>query len=83
MPLRAIIRQGTTADCKQATALIDGFNAQHLLADRGYDTNKILHQAASQGINPVIPPKKIREEQRKYAKELYKIRHVVENTFLI
>ena len=82
MPLRAIITQGTTADCKQATALIDGFNAQHLLADRGYDTNKILHQAASQGISPVIPPKKNRKEQREYDKGLYKIRHLVENAFL-
>jgi transposase len=82
MPLRAIVTQGTAADCKQAAALINGFSAQHLLADRGYDTNEILCQAASQGIAPVIPPKKNRKEQRAYDKELYKARHLVENAFL-
>ena len=30
----------------------------------------------------VIPPKKNRKEQREYDKELYKIRHLVENAFL-
>jgi Transposase DDE domain. len=60
MPLRAIITQGTAADCKQAVALIDGFSAQHLLADRGYDTNDILCQTANLGMMPVIPPKNIR-----------------------
>lgn len=82
MPLRAIITQGTAADCKQAIALIDGFSAQHLLADRGYDTNDILCRASEQGMIPVIPPKKNRKEQREYDKELYKARHLVENAFL-
>ena len=82
MPLRAIITEGTAADCKQAIALIDGFSAQHLLADRGYDTNDILCQAANQGMALVIPPKKNRREQREYDKELYKARHLVENAFL-
>ena len=82
MPIRAIITQGTAADCKQATALIDGFSAQHLLADRAYDTNEVLCQAANLGMVPVIPPKKNRKEQREYDKELYKARHLVENAFL-
>ncbi len=33
-------------------------------------------------MNPVIPPKKNRLVQRKYDKDLYKIRHLVENAFL-
>jgi hypothetical protein len=48
MPLRAIITQGTTADCTQAIALIDGFTAENLLGDKGYDTDAILEQAQSQ-----------------------------------
>ena len=82
MPLRAIVTQGTAADCKQAVALIDGFCAQHLLADRGYDSNEILCQAELQGMSPVIPPKKNRIVQRDYDKELYKARHLIENAFL-
>ncbi len=82
MPLRAIITEGTAADCKQAIALISGFFARHFLADRGYDSNEILTQAALQGMSPVISPKRNREEQRAYDKELYKARHLVENAFL-
>lgn len=82
MPLRAFVTEGTTADCTQAIALIDGFEAAHLLADRGYDTDAIVEQARHQGMAPVIPPKKNRKEQREYDKELYKARHLVENTFL-
>jgi len=82
MPVRAIITKGTTADCTQAVALIEGFTAQCLLADRGYDTNDIVAQAERQGMEPVIPPKKNRIELRDYDKYLYKIRHLVENAFL-
>ena len=82
MPLRALITQGTTADCTQAIALIDGLSAGHLLADRGYDSTAIIDQAELQGMSPVIPPKKKRKAQREYDKELYKARHLVENAFL-
>jgi transposase len=82
MPLRAIITQGTTADCTQASRLIKGLTAEVLLADKGYDTDAILEQAKNQGMQPVIPPKKNRIIQRKYDKELYKLRHLVENAFL-
>ena len=82
MPVRAIVTQGTTADCTQAVALIEGFAAQHLLADRGYDSNDIIAQAERQGMAPVIPPKKNRKELREYDEYLYKIRYLVENAFL-
>jgi transposase len=82
MPVRILITQGTTADCTQASKLIDGIAAAHLLADRGYDTNAIVEQAEMQGMKPVIPPKKNRIIQREYDKDLYKLRHLVENAFL-
>ena len=52
------------------------------MADRGYDTNDILAYAVSARMQPVIPPKKNRREQRGYDKYLYKLRHLVENCFL-
>jgi transposase len=82
MPVRAIITQGTTADCTQANPLIEGLTAEYLLADRGYDSNAIIDQAISQGMRVVIPPKKNRKIQREYDKDLYKARHLVENAFL-
>ena len=62
--------------------MIEGLSAGYLLADKGYDTNAILDQAKQQGMEPVIPPKKNRIEQREYDEELYKLRHLVENAFL-
>jgi len=57
-------------------------DAEHLLADRGYDSNDIVNQAESQGMIAVIPPRKNRKDQREYDKEIYKKRHLVENAFL-
>jgi len=62
--------------------LIDGFFAQYLLADRGYDTDAIIRWAIEHNIIAVIPPKKNRKEQREYDEYLYKLRHLVENAFL-
>jgi transposase len=62
--------------------LIEGITAEQLLADRGYDSNSIVDQAVQQGMQVVIPPKKNRKEFREYDKDLYKLRHLVENAFL-
>jgi transposase len=82
MPVRVLVTAGTTADCTQAIALIDGFTAECLLADRGYDTNALIEAAVMAGMQIVIPPKRNRKHQREYDEYLYKLRHLVENTFL-
>ena len=82
MPVRVIVTEGTRADCKEACALIDGVSAGALLADRGYDTESILRKAGESGYQVVIPPKKSRKILRNYDRELYKVRHLVENAFL-
>ena len=41
-----------------------------------------ISAAVSAGMEPVIPPKRNRKEQRDYDKYLYKLRHLVENCFL-
>jgi len=62
--------------------LIDGICAEVLLADKGYDSNEIIEKAVLQNMNIVIPPKKNRNNQRDYDKYLYRLRHLIENTFL-
>lgn len=62
--------------------MIEGLVAQNLLADRGYDTDAIVQQAEAANMNVVIPPKKNRKVQRSYDKDIYKVRHLVENAFL-
>ena len=82
MPIRVIITEGTTADCSQAGYLIAGLTAEQLLADKGYDSDTIVEQAKSQGMEVVIPPRKNRRNRREYDKDLYKLRHLVERAFL-
>ena len=62
--------------------LIEDIPAEYLLADRGYDTDEIVEFAEENGMIVVIPPKKNRKEQRFYDRDLYKLRHLVENAFL-
>jgi transposase len=81
-PIRFIVTQGSTADCTQARGLLEGFCADNLLADRGYDNDDTLACAEEMGAQAIIPPKKNRKIQREYDKEIYKLRHLVENTFL-
>ena len=38
MPVRLAVTAGTVADCSQALPLIEGIKAEHLLADKAYDT---------------------------------------------
>jgi len=80
-PLRAIVTAGTEADCTQAGALIEGMQARHLIADKGYDSEKIVEQAKNQGMQVQVPACKNRKRRRKYDKYLYRHRHLVENTF--
>jgi transposase len=82
MPLRILVTSGTTADCQKAEELIETIDAQHLLADRGYDTDAIVEMATQAGMQVVIPPKRNRKEQREYDKGLYRYRHLVENAFM-
>ena len=75
MPVRLAVTGGTVADCSLALPLIEGIEAECLLADKAYDTNEIIATARASGMNPVIPPKSNRREKRDYDQALYKLRH--------
>ena len=57
-------------------------SAEHLIADKGYDSDAIVALAEQQGMRAVIPPRKNRKVLRDYDRHLYKQRHLVENAFL-
>lgn len=82
MPVRVLVTANPVADCASAGALIEGLKAEHLIADKGYDSNAIVEQANSQGMQAQIPPRKNRKQACDYDKYLYKLRHLVENAFL-
>ena len=52
MPVRLAVTEGTVADCTQALPLIEGIEAQCLLADKAYDTNEIIAGATEVGHGP-------------------------------
>ena len=82
MPVGCIVTAGTAPDCTKAIELLDGLDGEALFGDRAYDTNDIIEFATERGMLVVIPPKRNRLVQREYDKELYKLRHLVENAFL-
>jgi len=82
MLVRMFIIEGTRADCSQAEHLIEGIDAEYLLADKGYDSDKIIENAKEGGMTPVTPPRCSRLINRVYDSYLYKVRHLVENVFL-
>ncbi len=82
MPVRMFITAGTTADCSYACRLIEGIDAENLLADKGYDSDAVVEYAQEAHMVAVIPPRRNRKQPREYDKYLYRMRHLVENAFL-
>ena len=80
-PLRFILTPGQHNDCTQGAALLEGMKADHVLADKGYDSEKVLSSVTLCGASPVIPPRVNRKAQRKYDAVLYKERNKIERTF--
>ena len=82
LPVRMIVAGGNMADCTQAEDLIDGLVADHLMADKAYDTNHLLDWCHDHGTRPVIPPGRNRKDRREDDQHLHKLRHLVEDAFL-
>jgi transposase len=82
MPVRVLVTAGPAADCTSAGALIQGLAVEHLIADKGSDSDAIVEQAFRQGMQAQIPPRCNRNEPRAYDRHLYKLRHLVENAVL-
>ena len=77
--LRFILTGGERNDITQAVDLIDGFAADAVLADKGYDADALIEQLTDSNIQVVIPSKSNRREQREIDRHIYKERHLIEN----
>ena len=80
-PVRFILTEGQSSEHDQADALIEGFYANFVLADKGYDANDFIEKIQASGAVAVIPARKNRIEGRPYDKTLYKERNFVERLF--
>ena len=81
-PLRFVITAGQVNDCTQADRLLLGSVAtEYVIADKGYDSDRVLEKVQELGAVAVIPPRSNRKVQREYDRELYKERNLIERTF--
>ena len=80
-PLRWHLTGGEVHDITQAPALIAGFQADQVIADKGYDSSAFVTCIQTAGAQAVIPPRKTRREQRPYDRHAYRERHLIECFF--
>jgi transposase len=76
--VRLIATAGQVADVTQGEALVSGIRAEHVIADKGYDSSGLVEAIEAGGAKAVIPPRSNRKEPREYDEHLYKERNLVE-----
>jgi transposase len=82
-PIDFEVTGGEVHDVRAAPEVISKVKtAEHLIADKGYDSEKVRDLARAKKMNPVIPRKSnSKKPNPEFDKELYKARHLVENLF--
>ncbi len=80
-PVRFSLTGGQKADVSQAIPLLTGLEAGAVIADKGYESNRVLDFVRDSGAEAVIPPKSNRREPWEYDRELYKQRNLIERAF--
>ncbi len=77
-----VVTPGQTSDYVPAEALIEGRAGEAVIADRGYDADRVIDLIERQGSEAVIPPRKHRCTKRRcFDAVLYRQRHRVEFFF--
>lgn len=77
-PIDFILTAGQVNDITQAPALLQGHQADYVIADKGYDSDTFIALIEQIEAIPVIPARKNRNEPRFYDPHIYKERHLVE-----
>ena len=80
-PVRLPLTAGQVSGHTQSEALVEGFRAGFVLADKGYDSDAFVEVIKGNGATPVIPPRSNRKTPRAYDKDIYKERNLVERLF--
>ncbi|CCQ74655.1 putative transposase [Magnetospira sp. QH-2] len=81
-PLILLLTEGQVSDYRGADTMLPAFpDADDLIADRGYDSDRFRQALLDLGIEPCIPGRSNREEEILYDKALYKQRNLIERMF--
>jgi transposase len=81
LPVRFVLSGGEVHDVKVAPSLIEGLEAEHLLADKGYDSRAFVAAVEAEGMTVLIPSRKNSLEPRSYDPVIYRERNQVERLF--
>lgn len=77
--LRFILTGGERNDTTQAEALVKDLIAEHVIADKGYDSEPFILYLKGRDSEAVIPSRATNKVQREIDAHLYKERHLVKN----
>ena len=80
-PVRIILTGGQRNDITQIEPLLDGLQADYVLADKGYDGQCAINTIAWAGAKPVVPRRKTTATWRVFDKDHYKDRNTIERFF--
>lgn len=80
-PLRFMLTAGQRHDNLTAKALLDGFKAEAVLADKAYDNNDLRTTIADMNAEAVIPSTRSRKGPIPHDKTIYKLRNRIERCF--
>lgn len=80
-PLRFILTAGQRHDNLTAKALLQGFKAEAVLADRAYDNNDLRQAIADMNAKAVIPSTRSRKIPIPHDAAIYRLRNRIERCF--
>ena len=80
-PLRFILTAGQVGDVLAAPALLEGFQAAAVLADKAYDSNAFRQIIADSGAEAVIPSNRTRKVIIPHDPVIYRHRNRIERCF--
>jgi transposase len=81
LPIRFLRTGGEVHAVKMAEPLIEGLIADYFLADKGYDSKKLVEVAESEGMTVLIPSRSNSVNPREYDANIYRERNQIERTF--
>jgi transposase len=79
--VRLVLSPGQAGDAPRAPALLDGLRPGHVIADAAYDSDAIRDQVRRARAQACIRPNPTRTRKKRYDRERYKGRNVIERFF--
>lgn len=79
--MRFVLLPGQRHDTIGVPPLIEGLDFNALLGDKAFDVDWIRADLDARGAAAVIPPKASRKGRFDFDRDMYRWRHLIENTF--